>query len=139
MAAQPPVGGNDRDRRPGGGLAGGLEETAPGHVATDVARRDGAQPPRGSERVPRGRSTPPASPPPGRRRKPFHDGASVARMNFALATSSAEALGLDPKPLARLRELTTAHIAEGRYPAAQIAVARPGKLGLAGTRGDGRP
>ena len=59
-------------------------------------------------------------------------------MNFPLATSSAEALGLDPKPLARLRELITAHIAEGRYPAAQIAVARHGKLGLVWTLGDAR-
>src|SRR5438309_6860875 len=138
MAAQPPVAGNDRDRRPGGGLAGAVEETRSRHAATDVARRDGAQPPRGSERVPRGRSTPPARPPPGSRRKPSHDRARVAPMNFPLATSSAEALGLDPKPLARLRELITAHIAEGRYPAAQIAVARHGKLGLVWTLGDAR-
>ena len=37
-------------------------------------------------------------------------------MTFPLATSSVEALGLDPKPIGRLRELITAHIAEGRYP-----------------------
>src|SRR5437588_1295641 len=59
-------------------------------------------------------------------------------MNFPLATSSIEAIGLDPKPLGRLRELITAHIAEGRYPAAQIAVARHGKLGLVWTLGDAR-
>ncbi|PYN77728.1 MAG: hypothetical protein DMD97_08420 [Candidatus Rokuibacteriota bacterium] len=59
-------------------------------------------------------------------------------MTFPLETSSVEGLGLDPKPLGRLRELITAHIAEGRYPAAQIAVARHGKLGLAWTLGDAR-
>jgi CubicO group peptidase (beta-lactamase class C family) len=59
-------------------------------------------------------------------------------MTFPLVASSVEALGLDPKPLARLRELITAHVAEGRYPAAQIAVARHGKLGLCWTIGDAR-
>jgi CubicO group peptidase (beta-lactamase class C family) len=59
-------------------------------------------------------------------------------MTFPLAPSSIEALGLDPKPVGRLRELVTAHIAEGRYPAAQIAVARHGKLGLVWTLGDAR-
>ena len=59
-------------------------------------------------------------------------------MTFPLTSSSVEALGLDAKPLARLRELITAHIAEGRYPASQIAVARHGKLGLVWTLGDAR-
>ena len=59
-------------------------------------------------------------------------------MTSPLASTSVEALGLDPKPLGRLRELITAHIAEGRYPAAQIAVARHGKLGLVWTLGDAR-
>ena len=59
-------------------------------------------------------------------------------MTFPLAASTVEALGLDPKPLARLRELITAHVAESRYPAAQIAVARHGKLGLLWTIGDAR-
>ena len=59
-------------------------------------------------------------------------------MTFPLATSSVEALGLDPKPLGSLRELITAHIAERRYPAAQFAIARHGKLGLAWTLGDAR-
>jgi CubicO group peptidase (beta-lactamase class C family) len=59
-------------------------------------------------------------------------------MRFPLETSSVEALGLDPKPLARLRELITEHITEGRYPGAQIAVARHGKLGLLWTLGDAR-
>jgi CubicO group peptidase (beta-lactamase class C family) len=59
-------------------------------------------------------------------------------MTFPLETSGVDALGLDPKPLARLRELITGHIAEGRYPAAQVAVARHGKLGLQWTLGDAR-
>jgi CubicO group peptidase (beta-lactamase class C family) len=59
-------------------------------------------------------------------------------MRFPLETSSVEALGLDPKPLARLRELITEHITEGRYPGAQIAVACHGKLGLLWTLGDAR-
>ena len=59
-------------------------------------------------------------------------------MRFPLETSSVEALGLDPKPLSRLRELITAHIAEGRYPAGQIAIARHGKLGVLWTLGDAR-
>jgi CubicO group peptidase (beta-lactamase class C family) len=59
-------------------------------------------------------------------------------MRFPLETSSVESLGLDPKPLARLRELITEHITEGRYPGAQIAVARHGKLGLLWTLGDAR-
>src|SRR5881296_1912521 len=59
-------------------------------------------------------------------------------MTFPPIPASVEALGLDPKPLGRLRELVTAHITEGRYPAAQIAVARHGKLGLVWTLGDAR-
>src|SRR5262249_46724258 len=65
-------------------------------------------------------------------------GARFPAMTFPLATSTVEALGLDPKPLARLRELITAHVAESRYPAAQIAIARHGKLGLLWTIGDAR-
>ena len=42
----------------------------------------------------------------------------------------AEALGLDPRPLERLVETIEGHIAEGRYPGAEIAVARHGRLAL---------
>ena len=42
---------------------GGVDETAPSNEKADDARRDGAQPPRSSERAPRGRTTP--SPRPG--------------------------------------------------------------------------
>jgi CubicO group peptidase (beta-lactamase class C family) len=59
-------------------------------------------------------------------------------MPFPLESTAPASLGLDPKPLERLRELVTRHIAEGRYPAAQLAVARHGKLALAWTLGDAR-
>src|SRR5262245_12044151 len=59
-------------------------------------------------------------------------------MRFPLEPATVEALGLDPQPLARPRELITAHIAEARSPAAQIAVARHGRLGLSWTIGDAR-
>ena len=44
--------------------------------------------------------------------------------------ADAEALGLDPRPLERLVETVEAHIAEGRYPGAEIAIARHGRLAL---------
>ncbi len=59
-------------------------------------------------------------------------------MTCVLESATPESLSLDPKALARLRELVTRHIAEGRYPAAQVAVARHGKLALAWTLGDAR-
>src|SRR2546422_10780805 len=62
-----------------------------------------------------------------RRPRRLPDRARVAPMRFPLETSSVEALGFDAKPLRRLRELITAHIAEGRYPAGQIAIARDRK------------
>src|SRR2546428_8323949 len=83
-------------------------------------------------------TTPTISRPRSRRPRRLPDRARVARMRFPLETSSVEALGLDPKPLSRLRELITAHIAEGRYPAGQIAIARHGKLGVLWTLGDAR-
>jgi CubicO group peptidase (beta-lactamase class C family) len=57
-------------------------------------------------------------------------------MTFPLAPSSPNELGLNPTPLARLEETISRHIAEGRYPGAQIAVARHGKLALVKTVGD---
>ena len=59
-------------------------------------------------------------------------------MRFPLDSASPVALGLDGKPLDRLRELVTRHVAEGRYPAAQLAVARHGKLAGVWTLGDAR-
>jgi len=57
---------------------------------------------------------------------------------FPLPESSSEALGLAPKTLDALDRLIRQHIEEGRYPGAQIAVARHGKLALFRTYGDAR-
>ena len=59
-------------------------------------------------------------------------------MKFPLAVSTPEQLALDPTALERLLELVTRHIAEGRYPGAQLAIARHGKLALTRTFGDAR-
>jgi CubicO group peptidase (beta-lactamase class C family) len=59
-------------------------------------------------------------------------------MTFPLADSTPSQLGLDPSALARLTDLVTRHVTEGRYPGAQLAVARHGKLALARTLGDAR-
>ena len=45
-------------------------------------------------------------------------------MNFPLASSSPSALGLAPEPLDRLAKMIEGHIAQGRYPGAQIAIAQ---------------
>jgi CubicO group peptidase (beta-lactamase class C family) len=49
---------------------------------------------------------------------------------FPLAAASAAEFGFHPPALDRLRRTIEAHIAEGRYPGAQIALARHGKLAL---------
>ena len=59
-------------------------------------------------------------------------------MAFPLSSSTPSSLGFDVRALERLPELITRHLAEGRYPAAQIAVAREGKLALARSFGDAR-
>ena len=59
-------------------------------------------------------------------------------MSFPLTTGDLSALGLDKQSLDRLIETITRHLAEGRYPGAQIAVARRGKLALVQTFGDAR-
>ena len=59
-------------------------------------------------------------------------------MTFPLEPSSPKELHLSLEPLRRLEETITRHIAEGRYPGAQIAVARHGKLALFKTFGDAR-
>ncbi|WP_135470209.1 serine hydrolase domain-containing protein [Crenalkalicoccus roseus] len=51
-------------------------------------------------------------------------------MAFPLPESNPEALGLDPRPLERLCATIERHIAEGRHPGAQVAVARHGRLAL---------
>ncbi|HSE93112.1 MAG TPA: serine hydrolase domain-containing protein [Methylomirabilota bacterium] len=57
---------------------------------------------------------------------------------FPLETSTPAALNLDATALGRLDELINRHIAEGRYPGAQVAIAREGKLALVKTYGDAR-
>ncbi|HEX9420713.1 MAG TPA: serine hydrolase domain-containing protein [Methylomirabilota bacterium] len=59
-------------------------------------------------------------------------------MAFPLERATPASLDLDPKALERLLETVTRHIAEGRYPGAQIAMARHGKLALFETIGDAR-
>jgi CubicO group peptidase (beta-lactamase class C family) len=55
-----------------------------------------------------------------------------------LPRATPAALGLDERALDRLVELVTRHVAEGRYPGAQLAVARHGKLALSTSIGDAR-
>jgi CubicO group peptidase (beta-lactamase class C family) len=59
-------------------------------------------------------------------------------MAFPLSDATPASLGLDARALERLQELITRHLAEGRYPGAQIAVARDGRLALTRTFGDAR-
>jgi CubicO group peptidase (beta-lactamase class C family) len=59
-------------------------------------------------------------------------------MSFPLTPAAPSSLGLDSRALDRLQELITRHLAEGRYPGAQIAVARDGKLALLRTFGEAR-
>jgi len=57
-------------------------------------------------------------------------------MPFPLTSGDPSSLGLDKQSLDRLCETITRHLTEGRYPGAQIAVARRGKLALVQTFGD---
>ena len=59
-------------------------------------------------------------------------------MMAKLDRATPASLDLDPKALDRLLETITRHIADGRYPGAQIAMARRGKLALFETIGDAR-
>ncbi len=52
-----------------------------------------------------------------------------------LPHASPESLGLDPSRLEQLYRLIEAHIAEGRYPGAGIAIARKGKIAVSRTFG----
>ena len=53
--------------------------------------------------------------------------------DFPLPEANPAELGFAAAPLARLDALITRHIAEGRYPGAQIALARHGRLALCKT------
>jgi CubicO group peptidase (beta-lactamase class C family) len=57
---------------------------------------------------------------------------------YPLPESNPAALGFAAKPLDHLDALIQSHIAEGRYPGAQIALARNGKLALFRTYGNAR-
>lgn len=57
-------------------------------------------------------------------------------MNFPLASSTPSTLGLEQPRLDQLSRMIEGHIRNGRYPGAQIAVARKGKLALVKTFGD---
>jgi CubicO group peptidase (beta-lactamase class C family) len=59
-------------------------------------------------------------------------------MSFPLKSAEPASLGLDQASLGRLESAIEAHIGEGRYPGAQIAVARHGKLALFKTFGAAR-
>jgi len=59
-------------------------------------------------------------------------------MSFPLTPGDPSSLGLDAQALDRLGEIITRHLTEGRYPGAQIAVARRGTLALVQTFGDAR-
>ena len=55
--------------------------------------------------------------------------------SFPLETASPAELGFHEPALVRLKELIARHVAEGRYPGAQIALARHGRLALCETFG----
>jgi CubicO group peptidase (beta-lactamase class C family) len=57
-------------------------------------------------------------------------------MTFPLAVSTPSSLGLDQARLDQLSRIIEGHIADARYPGAQIAVARWGKLAMLKTFGD---
>src|SRR6266700_1948561 len=61
-----------------------------------------------------------------------------AMPDYPLPTSNPQALGLAQKPLEHLDRLIRAHLEEGRYPGAQIALARNGQLALYRTYGDAK-
>jgi CubicO group peptidase (beta-lactamase class C family) len=59
-------------------------------------------------------------------------------MSFPLMPASPATVNLDAAAIDRLMEQIVRHIGEGRYPGAQVAIARHGQLALARTFGDAR-
>ena len=59
-------------------------------------------------------------------------------MSFPLTSATPASLGFDERVLDRLKQTVAGHIAAGRYPGAQFALARHGKLALFETLGDAR-
>jgi CubicO group peptidase (beta-lactamase class C family) len=64
--------------------------------------------------------------------------AGASRSGEVLPRSAPEGVGLDPARLEQLYALIERHIAEGRYPGAQVAVARHGRLAALKTFGQAR-
>ena len=60
----------------------------------------------------------------------------MTTQSFPLPTATPKVLGIDEPALDKLRGLIRQHIADGRYPGAQIALARHGQLGLFETFGN---
>ena len=58
--------------------------------------------------------------------------------NYPLPSADPISLGFAPAPLQHLDRLIRQHIEEGRYPGAQIALARNGKLALFRSYGDAK-
>src|SRR5918912_3896966 len=65
-------------------------------------------------------------------------GGDIMPETYPLPSSNPEALGFALKPLEHLDRLIREHIEQGRYPGAQIALARNGQLALFRTYGDAR-
>jgi CubicO group peptidase (beta-lactamase class C family) len=59
-------------------------------------------------------------------------------MSFPLTPATPATVGLDPEAIDRLLQRVSGHVGEARYPGAQLAVARHGKLALVRTFGDAR-
>ena len=59
-------------------------------------------------------------------------------MPFVLETAEPQSLGFRPEMLSRLARIIETHIKEGRYPGAQIALARHGRLALFRSFGQAR-
>ncbi|TAK23071.1 MAG: class A beta-lactamase-related serine hydrolase [Chloroflexota bacterium] len=62
-------------------------------------------------------------------------GAAESTASEALPRSTPEALGIDPSQLDRLYALIESHVRDGRYPGAQVAIARHGRLAALRTFG----
>ena len=58
--------------------------------------------------------------------------------DYPLPSGELASLGFAPKPLDHLDRLIKSHIDEGRYPGAQIALARHGQLALFRTYGNAK-
>src|SRR5919107_3593200 len=65
-------------------------------------------------------------------------GGDAMPATYKLQSSNPEALGFALKPLEHLDRLIREHVEQGRYPGAQIALARNGQLALFRTYGDAR-